>query len=150
MFVRHLLVPTDFSKRSAAALRYARGLAAALGAEIDLLHVVTPPLLAPRTLDAHLGRARAPLDENAVADAERQLRALVAQSAEGVRVRTMVELGDPADVIVQRAVELPSDLIVIGTHARRGVSELVLGSVAHQVITRASCPVITLRGDEVL
>jgi nucleotide-binding universal stress UspA family protein len=83
-----------------------------------------------------------------MATAERRLRSLAGQPRGGVRLRTMVEFGVVADVIVRVAGELPSDLIVMATHARTGAAELVLGSVAHRIVVRAPCPVVTLRGEE--
>ena len=149
MFVRHLLVATDFSDRSRAALNYAVDLARALAAEIDLLHVVPPPPKTEMVIDAYLGRALPAVSEELISTAQRRLESLLANLPhEGVRVRTLVEAGDPAATIVRIASELPSDLVLIGTHARIGLSELVLGSVAHRVLTCAPCPVVTLRGDE--
>jgi nucleotide-binding universal stress UspA family protein len=148
MFVRHVLVPTDFSERSHAAFDYAIGLAEALGAEIDLLHVVAPSLLASRVVDAYLGQPRAQIDDDAMATAERRLRAIAGQPHSGVRIRTMVEFGVVTDVIARVASELPSDLIVMATHARSGAAELVLGSVAHRVVVTAPCPVVTLRAEQ--
>jgi nucleotide-binding universal stress UspA family protein len=149
MPIRHILVPTDFSDRSRAALMYAIDLARTVGAEIDLLHVVTPPRRAALVLDAHLGRPMKQVDGAVVEHAERQLRYLIASTPHsGAKMRPLVEPGDPAATTVRMAGELPTDLIVIGTHARIGVSELVLGSVAHRVVTCAPCPVVTLRGDE--
>ena len=149
MFIRHILVATDFSDRSRAALRYAVGLARELGAGIDVLHVIAPPRKSELIMDAYLGRPMPRVDPGLVAEAERRLERFVHEVPhEGVKLGRLVEPGDPAATIVRMATELPADLIVIGTHARTGVAELMLGSVAHRVITVASCPVVTLRGDE--
>jgi nucleotide-binding universal stress UspA family protein len=149
MPIRHILVATDFSDRANVALRYAIDLARVVGAEVDLLHVVTPPRRAALVIDAHLGRPMPQVDGEVVEHAERSLRDLIASTPhQGVTLRRLVEPGDPAATTVRMATELPSDLIVIGTHGRIGVSELVLGSVAHRVVTCAPCPVVTLRGDE--
>jgi nucleotide-binding universal stress UspA family protein len=55
-----------------------------------------------------------------------------------------VEVGDPAATVVRLAAELPADLVVVATRGHRGAAELLLGSVAHRIITTARCPVVTL------
>ena len=150
MFIRRILVATDFSPRSQAALRYAMGLARALSAELDLLHVIPPPARTELVIGAYLGRALPAVDTQLLGAARTRLEGMLAEvSHEGVRTTLLVEPGDPAATVVRMATEIPSDLIVLGTHARIGLAELVIGSVAHRVITCAPCPVVTLRGDEV-
>jgi nucleotide-binding universal stress UspA family protein len=53
--------------------------------------------------------------------------------------------GDPSSQIVRTARSLRADMIVLGTHGRRGVSRFLLGSVAERVIATAPCPVLTVR-----
>jgi nucleotide-binding universal stress UspA family protein len=130
MFLHRILVPTDFSWRSRRALAWALE-ACDRRSIIDVVHA------------APLARPWRPGDDG---DAEEQLRLFVAQSHG--RAEPLLEHGDPATIIVRTAVERGADLIVIGTHARTGVAETLLGSVAHQVITCAPCPVVTLRGNE--
>jgi nucleotide-binding universal stress UspA family protein len=151
MYLRTLLVPVDFSLRSRQALRYSVGLARASGAALHVLHVVPAPSAAHLRLDAVLGRPMPHASEVARAEAERRLAELIEViPAAGVTLERSIEAGsDAAATIVRVAVELPADLIVIGTHARTGVAEWMLGSVAHRVIGCAPCPVVTLRGDEV-
>jgi K+-sensing histidine kinase KdpD len=55
--------------------------------------------------------------------------------------------GDPSAVILDVAREINADLIVLGTHGRKGISRLFVGSVAEQVVRKAECPVLTVRGD---
>jgi nucleotide-binding universal stress UspA family protein len=64
--------------------------------------------------------------------------------AAGVACRTKMVEGLPATEIVQRAREIGADLIVIGTHGRRGIAHVVLGSVAERVVQHAPCPVLTV------
>jgi nucleotide-binding universal stress UspA family protein len=130
MFIRTILVATDFSERSRHALRYGVELARALWAQVELVHVVSPP-----------GRTDV---------ARRRLReGLAAVPHDGVRVTPRVEVGEPAPVLVRLVADLPADFVVLGTRARRGVTALILGSVAQAVLTEATCPVVTLRADEV-
>jgi nucleotide-binding universal stress UspA family protein len=55
---------------------------------------------------------------------------------------------DPRDAILKAAEDTHADLIVIGTHGRRGLSRMVLGSVAEDVMRRAQCPVLAVRGEQ--
>jgi nucleotide-binding universal stress UspA family protein len=59
--------------------------------------------------------------------------------------QVMVRTGDARDVINQTAKELGADLIVMGTHGRRGLSRALLGSVAENVVRTAPCAVLTVR-----
>jgi nucleotide-binding universal stress UspA family protein len=63
----------------------------------------------------------------------------------GIRVAATMVTGDPSAQIVRTARSTRADLIVIGTHGRRGVSKFLLGSVAERVIATAPCPVLTVR-----
>ena len=77
---------------------------------------------------------------------ERQIARLVGRAKKsGVRAATAMVTGDPSAQIVRIARSTRADLIVIGTHGRRGVSKFLLGSVAERVIATAPCPVLTVR-----
>lgn len=60
----------------------------------------------------------------------------------------IVETGEARDGILKAAKEVSADLIVIGSHGRRGVKRLVLGSVAEDIVRRAPCPVLVVRMKE--
>ena len=62
-----------------------------------------------------------------------------------MQIRLEVAIGDPADEIVQVAVDAEANLILLGTHGRKGVAKLVLGSVAEQVLHRSPCSVLIAR-----
>ena len=62
--------------------------------------------------------------------------------------RLIVLPGDARDAILQVADEIHADMIVMGTHGRRGISHLVLGSVAEEIVRRATCPVVTVRQEK--
>ena len=61
----------------------------------------------------------------------------------------ILRTGDPRDMILQTAKEIHADLIVIGTHGRRGISRFLLGSVAEAIVRSAPCPVLTVRAKAV-
>lgn len=140
MLAKLILVPTDFSETAHHGVLYAADLARKVGAKLHLLHVYLIP-----TPPAGGAGASAFFDENEEAVADRLQ--LVAQDIQksGVSVGTTVTTGDPSRAIVQAADEVGADLIVIGTHGRRGVQRLLLGSVAETVLRHAHCPVLAVR-----
>ena len=144
--VTKILVPTDFSETADAALVYAKTLAAKLGASLHLLHVFQDPTAAivftPETYMA----PPAELRERALDDAWNHLhdRLDPQEHKRFAGTRAVVE-GLAALEIVRYAGTHGIDLIVMGTHGRRGVAHLFLGSVAEHVIRTAGCPVLTVR-----
>ena len=134
MFTR-ILVPTDFSKPSDAALAHARRLAGNTGATIHLLHVVDNMFLRAVLGDPH--------DYETAALRQLQDRA---PAQPGVSFLLTVERSDePADEITSYARTHGIDLIVMGTHGRGRMAHLLLGSVAEKVARTAPCPVLTMR-----
>jgi nucleotide-binding universal stress UspA family protein len=142
---RRILVPTDFSAPSDAALDYARQLAETVGASLHLLHVVEESATMPLASEmgvGDLGRTIAAL----MKDAQMRLSHRVT-AADRARLRMTSEVvgGSSASTIVDYAAENGFDLIVMGTHGRRGMAHLMMGSVAERVIRSAGCPVLTVR-----
>jgi universal stress protein A len=138
-----LVVGADFSEYGDAALRDAYELARLQGdATLNVVHVV--PLRAAMSQDDVLLSSLPDIDHldqdlsNYVSDT---LRAL---GDEKPRVVTHLRVGDPARQIAQLAVDLDADAIVVGTHGRRGIARLVLGSVAERVLRYATCPVLVV------
>ncbi len=141
--IKTILVPVDFSAGSSAAVEYATFLANAFRAAITLHHVYALPLMlnpivpgADTDVDTEAARA------SAVREMER-LRADVQQRSPG-EVRTVVEPGSAAEVILERARKGAFDVIVMGTHGRTGLHRFVMGSVAETVIRRADRPVVII------
>ena len=145
MFIRRLLVPVDFSPRSTHALDYAFQLAASVGAEVDVLHVVPGPGQLRSAVDGYLGRPMPHAKVDTLTQARQDLQQFVeGVSHRGIAPRLIVDSGDAAAVIVRTTAQNPEDLVVMATRGHRGAAELLLGSVAHKVITCARCPVLTL------
>jgi nucleotide-binding universal stress UspA family protein len=135
MFNR-ILVPTDFSKPSDAALAHAKRLAANTGATLHLLHVVDNLFLRAVLGDPH----------DYEAAALRQLRDRAPAPTGDIASILAVERSDePADEITSYARTHGIDLIVMGTHGRGRMAHLLLGSVAEKVSRTSPCPVLTLR-----
>lgn len=132
-----ILVPTDLSETSAAALRRALDMARRADGAVTLLHVyhLPPYELSDDTVEKIAGAARASVD------------ALARQCGDaGVPVTAVVLPGSPAEVIVDYARHEGMDLIALGTHGRTGLKHILLGSVAERVVRFAGCPVLTIRG----
>jgi nucleotide-binding universal stress UspA family protein len=121
-----VLHPTDFSTQAAAA----RPLAAAFGRDAEALHVLY--------VDGLFGSE--PRDKT-----QRRLDRYAAPLP-GARTLHVERAVAPASGILETAVDLGADLIVMGTHGRRGLSRALLGSVAREVVQLAPCPVLTVRG----
>ena len=143
--IRQVLCATDFSTTSRRALDVATALAKSSSASLTILHVLAPPIWAPEQyLDA---AAVAQLDKRGRAWSLGELHKLSKRAARsGVETMVLVRNGDPAEQIVRSSRAAKADLIVTGTHGRRGLKKLFLGSVAQRVVASASCPVVTVRG----
>jgi nucleotide-binding universal stress UspA family protein len=139
--LNRILVPIDFFDCSLDALEYAAAVAKQAGAETRILHVMEPVSYGlDFTLGdpASLARTRERVDQRL----EELTAALVAA---GIRTMSSVRGGIPRDAILDEARRWPSDLIVMGTHGRRGISHLLNGSVAEAVLRHADCPVLAVR-----
>jgi len=139
-----ILVPLDFSSTATDALRFVLSMARETGARVDLLHVI-PPLALPAET-SHLPEGWSRYEDERRHEAEQQLEALAAaETGPDVRTGVIVRVGDPATVIVDTARTRRSDLVVVSTHGRSGLSRFFLGSTAEAVVRRAPCPVLTVR-----
>jgi universal stress protein A len=147
MPIRQILVPTDFSEPSRAALDYAAELAHAVGASIDVLHVWELPVFIPPSMLPDAGVADFSVLDIYRKGAESELAEFVRKAKqEGIGVRAaFAELGPPARTIAEFASRRAYDLIVIGTHGRTGLAHVVIGSVAERVVRYAHCPVLAAR-----
>lgn len=137
--IRQVLVPVDFSEPSIDALRFAAGFAETFGATLTVLHVVEP-FHVDWKMDTLTLRRRAR------SEALRHLQKLVADEIHGARPgQAKLDEGHPAQSIVDFARRSKTDLIVMGTHGRSGVTRALIGSVAERVVRHAHCPVMVVR-----
>ena len=137
---KNLCCAVDFGEPSRAALEQAADLARELGAELTLVHVVTPSPPAGTDVLPVAGSAAEPpaAEEEAALEAwraEAELRA-------GKAVRARLLVGDPARLVAKVARENHHDLVVVGTHGRRGLRRAVMGSVAERIVREAPCAVL--------
>jgi nucleotide-binding universal stress UspA family protein len=138
--LKNVLVATDFEPASDAALVYGRALGRTFGASLHLIHVAENHFLRPSATDPALLNAayRRSLAERLTAGDREQLHA-----------RAVLQISDsPSDAIVEYARAWSIDLIVMGTHGRSAMSQILMGSVAERVVRTAPCPVLTVRHPE--
>jgi len=139
--VRKILVPTDFSPYSDQAVDYAAIVAKAFKAKIVLMHVTEP--FPYTTTDALIlveyGRVLDKITQSLLDNLSKSL------TVKGLAVKTHSVSGVPYREIVEKAAREKADMIIMGTHGRRGVDHFLLGSVAEKVIRLAGCPVLTVR-----
>jgi len=144
--IKKILVPFDFGEPAAHALAFAQKLAPTFGASVEALYVVPyiPGAALPLPEMGALPLAARPV-EDLVDEAKTRMHAALATEDESHRyLRKTVRVGEPRDEILRLAEAEDVDLIVMGTHGRKGASRMLLGSVAERVVRGAHCPVLTL------
>jgi nucleotide-binding universal stress UspA family protein len=148
--IKKILVPVDFSESSIAALDYALYLARKFQASVEVLHVYDPPYYVGDVLVQAPGRPGMPMNEYVREQAMTRLDEMVERvaSSAGVPLERRLISGIPSQTILRRAQEDGVDAVVMGTHGRKGISHLLMGSVAEQVVRQSSVPVIIVRGGE--
>ena len=140
--LRTILHATDFSDLAANAFHAAYSLARAHDARLIVLYVVQPA----EYCQGEFGLTP-PEPEPADEVVLEQLKQMVPGDST-IQVERLVKHGMPAEVIVQVAKEKRCDLIVIGTHGRKGLARLFYGNVADGITRVAPCPVLALRSSE--
>jgi nucleotide-binding universal stress UspA family protein len=141
---KKILVPSDFSEHAERALSTAIDLSSRYDAALTLVHVfdrVVYPMLGSGAVALNLQIAQ--LEDELKASLEKQRQSAIERGAKSVDARMLH--GDPATAIVERARSGSFDLIVMGTHGRRGVTHFLIGSVAERVVRTAPCGVLTVR-----
>lgn len=142
-----ILVPVDLKDGSRSVVNYALQLARPFGATVDVLHAWEPPqYVAPDLLVASPGWDAVSLEAMARDTAGKELETLL-RNVDGtapVALSHRVVIGEAGNVVLEEAERGKYDLIVMGTHQRKGLTRMLLGSVAQKVVGRAVCPVLTL------
>jgi len=138
--IKTILHPTDFSRPSEYAFQVACALARDYGAKLVVLHVDLPPVT--------IGEVISSLDPEEYKEklwAEfRRLEAMEA-GIRDLRVETKFVEGNPAKEILNVAREIKPELVVMGTHGRTGLSRLLMGSVAEEIVRKSPFPVLTVK-----
>ncbi|GHU94891.1 universal stress protein [Deltaproteobacteria bacterium] len=141
--IKKILCAVDLSEHSKAVAEYAVLLAKKLDAGV--LVVYTAPSLSqyvgfhvpPNTIENFVGEI--------VTGAEKSIENFVAENFSGVKTASQVRIGYAAEEILNRAHEENVDIIVMGTHGRKGIDRILFGSVAEKVVKNADMPVLTIR-----
>jgi nucleotide-binding universal stress UspA family protein len=136
-----ILCPVDFDENSLNALERAAKFARSAKSKLILLHVL-PIFIAPGEVPPPLA-----LYEDQRRSAEAKLTSIAREVLGGIDYEVQVDCGDVVGAISQSERKLQPDLIVMATHGRKGLGRMLLGSVAEGVLRRATCPVLTIRGE---
>ncbi len=138
MNAKKILVPVDFSSGCEAALDLATALARDSGAKLLITYVQVTPL------PVGGGEFIYTLPEPPTDELRARLLKVLPKD-EKIPVEHHFLTGDPADCIVKLAEDEKADFIVMGTHGRRGLTRILMGSVAELVVRWAKCPVVTVK-----
>jgi len=139
-----IVVPTDFSEQSLVALDYAVGMAESYDARLKVVFVNEPGLKISDM--AWVGVDERSMNEQQATEARRSIERIVLDRIPvDIPADAEILYGEAVGRIIEYAADVNADLIVMATHGRTGMSHVLLGSVAEQVVRKAPCPVITLK-----
>ncbi len=141
--VKKILFPVDFTSNSKKVLPFAKFLAEKLGASLHLIHVVRG---ADDFTGFDMGAAWfATFEEKVIEGAEKTMDRFIREELEDVPdVGRKIIMGEVVEEILQEANRIDADMIVIGTHGRKGLEKVLFGSVAREVVQKANIPVLTV------
>lgn len=153
--IRKILAPTDLSAFSAKGVRYAFQLAKAVGAEVIVAHVLRTEEFLSHARGLEMA-APGPQENTMLTRLVDQHKHALGQFSEeqlanlnlDLKIRQIVEMGEPQSLIVNLAKNDGVDLIVMSTHGRSGLPRMMLGSVTERVIRSAPCPVLAIPSHE--
>ena len=152
--IRKILVPVDYSPHSLEAIRAAAELASRYDAAVTIAHVFEVLAGIEASIAYSLPEGYMLFTPKQIDDLTREYQRLLegakrdAEAAGARKVETTQLQGVPAFAILELARAGGFDLIVMGTHGRRGLGRVMLGSVAERVLREAPCPVLTVRAPE--
>jgi len=144
---KNILVPTDFSKYSDAALKLAADMAATYDANIYFLHAVDNTITR-KSIDYGISYEEIKqLEESSINASTEKLKKISSHiiKNEKIKVIHVTKIGDPAEVILKEQKTRKIDLIVISSHGRSGIVRYLMGSVATKVTKSAKCPVMLVK-----
>src|ERR1035437_1444624 len=147
---KNILVATDGTKFSSAAIAEAANLAKTLGSKLVLFYAA-PHLHLPALSEGLSAPARTDERDTSIKDMDAEAEKVLASAAtsvnlEGVTVERQFTVGgSPYEEIIQAAKVFKCDLIIMGSHGRSGMSAVLLGSVTHKVLIHTTIPVMVVR-----
>ena len=139
--IKKILFPVDFTASSDKVLPYVKLMADKLGAKVSLVHVVRG---AEEFAGFEMGAAwYSSFEKELIDGAEKAMTRFVEEN--GLKdVETAVLVGDAGEELVKYADDNGIDMIIMGTHGRKGLEKIMFGSVAAEVVKKAKCPVLTV------
>ena len=144
MEIKSILFPTDFSEGSAQALQYAVDMAKKYSAKLHVVHVIYDIAKATGWYVPHVSMDQ--MYKDIEQGAKKELENFGVEELSGVKnIERSVIVGVPHEEIVNFANKNRIDLIIMGTHGRKGIDRILFGSTASQIVRFAPCPVLTVR-----
>lgn len=153
--IHTILIPVDFSEADKRACKYGVGIAEGLEKARQAGALPGDPIVVEVFHCYEIPAVKGPdgsvlvdsdTETEIMEDAKKRLSAFIGSYADReVTLRTEARQGPPAETILERAKEIGANLIVMGTHGRKGLARFFLGSVAEQVLRSSTVPVLTLR-----
>jgi nucleotide-binding universal stress UspA family protein len=141
--VQKILFPIDFASNFETLVPWVSTFAEKFGASVYVLFVAQDLSNFSTFFVPHSNIQS--FQEEAVESAKKRMAAAVQEFFSGfAKVETRVELGSPAEKIVELASTEKIDLIIMGAHGRKGLDRAIFGSVADKVVQGAPCPVLTI------
>lgn len=142
---KKILVATDFSQTSGAALEYAVAIAGKLGAVVHVVHSYELPVVG---FPESLMEITAEVASRIIDAANAAISGIAETYAKrGIAIETSLEQADPREGVLRAAKRVGAELIVLGTHGRRGISRALIGSVAEYVVRTSPIPVLTVHAE---
>jgi len=143
--IKHIVVGTDFSETAERAVDAAIDLAAQVGAVVSLVHAYELPMY---SFPDGVVVSTPDIAKKITTDALARLEAAIEQrKGRGVSIQSALRMGATWDELNGVAAEQDADIIVVGTHGRRGFSRVLLGSVAERMMRTAVRPLLVIRED---
>ncbi len=146
MNVRKIMCAVDLSEDSKPIAGYAARMAKALGASVLVIYAA-PSLsqyvgfhVPPNTIETFVDEIISGADEN--------MKAFVEENFQGVEAEGKVLVGYASEEILRHSVDEECDLIIMGTHGRKGIDRILFGSVAEKVVQNSTVPVLTVRPED--
>jgi len=144
MEIKSILFPTDFSEGSSQALQYAVDMTKKYGARLYVVHVIYDIAKATGWYVPHVSMDQ--MYKDIEEGAKKELERFGVEELSGLKnLDRSVVMGVPHEEIINFAKKNKIDIIVMGTHGRKGIDRILFGSTAAQVVRFAPCPVLTVR-----
>ncbi len=140
--IKKILFPVDFTEACEKVADYAKLIAEKFGAKLYILFVVEDLSKFAGFYVPHAALEK--LEKDLYEGAQKKMEALVEEKFKGMDVETLITAGEVADKICETVKAKDIDMIVMGTHGRKGLERALVGSVAEKVVRMAPCPVLVI------